>query len=67
MVAQTCTCSTDANANRVPILLGTEPIRLIVTFNGEYIFKKFTFRREHIVTITDYTVRALAISSRTSS
>ena len=46
---------------------GTEPIRLILTFDIEYIFKKLRFRREDIVTITVNTERAVAISSRTGS
>ena len=40
---------------------------MILTFDGEYIFRKFRCRREDIVTITDYTKRAIAISSRTGS
>ena len=45
--------------------LGTESIRLILTFDGEYIFSKFRFRQEKIVTIAEYTERAIEISSRT--
>ena len=60
MAPQACTCSTDANTE----FLGTEPIRLILTFDGEYIFRKFRFRREKIVTIAEYTEWAIAVSSR---
>ena len=33
--------------------LWTEPTRLILTFDNKYIFRKFRFKREDIVTITD--------------
>ena len=45
-------------------VLGTEPIRLILTFDDEQTFR---FRREEIVTITEYTEWAIAISIRTGS
>ena len=35
MAAQSCTCSTDANAEKELEFLRTEPIRLILTFYGE--------------------------------
>ena len=67
MAAQSCICSTDANAEKEVNFLGTEPSRLILTFDGKFIFRKFRFRREEIVTITDYTEWAIAISSHTGS
>ena len=67
MAAQTCTFLTDTNAEKGRICLGTEPFCLILTFGDKSIFKKFRFSLENTVTITDYTERAVAISSRTSS
>ena len=37
---------------------------MILTFDGEYIFRKFKLRREDIVIITIYTERVIPISSR---
>ena len=50
MAVQSCNFSTDENALKE---------RLILTFDDEYIFRKFRFRREDIVIISDYTERAL--------
>ena len=44
MAPQSCTFSTDANAEKERNFLGTEPIRLELTFDDEYIVKKFRFR-----------------------
>ena len=40
---------------------------MIPAFDGELTVRKFRFRREDIVTITDYTERAIAIRGRTGS
>ena len=53
MAAQSCTNSTNANAEKELNFLGTEPTRLILTFGGESIFRKVRFRREELVTITE--------------
>ena len=42
MAVQSCNFSTDENALKE---------RLILTFDDEYIFRKFRFRREDIVTV----------------
>ena len=34
MAAQSCTCSTDADAEKGQFFLGTEPVRLMLTFDG---------------------------------
>ena len=67
MAAQSCTFSTDANAEEEPNFLRTESIRLMLTFDDEKIFRKIRFRRENIVTITDYTEKAIVISNPTDS
>ena len=64
MVTRSCTFSTDANAEKYEFV-GTKPIRLILTFDDEYIVRKFRFRRGDIVIMTVNTERAIAISSQT--
>ena len=66
MASQSCTFSMDANGEKVPtFFLEAEPIRLILTFDNEYIFRKFRLRREDIVTITEILNGHIAISSPT--
>ena len=44
-----------------------ELICLILTFDGEIFFRKFRFRLEEMVTLTEYTAWAIAISSCNNS